>query len=302
VSSHVPRVSIGIPVFNGERYLEEAIRSIIDQTFTDLELVISDNASTDGTAEICQRYAALDRRVRYHRNAHNIGGSANFKRVFELSRGEYFKWAAYDDLIAPQFLEKAVDILDHMPSVVLCYARTVVIDEHGGVVRPYADNLNLRSPSPSARYREFHYRFRSLEEPDPIATNLIFALIRRDVMGQTPLIAPYVNSDVDLIGDLAIRGEFYELSEELFFRRDHPNIPSRAFPTARDRTAWYQLSGINKALSSHPGWVMLYARLRSVTRVPMSPRDKARCYLLLARYFSWLVQGSINNLVKGVRT
>ena len=104
MSENEPRVSIGMPVYNGEKYLEEAIQSILAQTYSDFELVISDNASTDKTQEICLEYAARDSRVRYHRNEKNLGAAPNYNRTFELSTGQYFKWADYDDLLAEEFL------------------------------------------------------------------------------------------------------------------------------------------------------------------------------------------------------
>ena len=96
-----PRVSIGLPVYNGDNYLAETLDSILAQTFTDFELIISDNGSTDRTEAICRRYAAQDHRVRYVRNPSNLGAARNYKRAFELARGEYFKWNGHDDPLAP---------------------------------------------------------------------------------------------------------------------------------------------------------------------------------------------------------
>ena len=108
----MPRVSIGLTVFNSERYLDESIQSLLSQTFQDFELIISDNASTDRTKDIALTYAARDHRVRYVRNRMNIGVAGNFNQVFRLSSGEFFKWAAYDDLCAPDFLFRCVEVLD----------------------------------------------------------------------------------------------------------------------------------------------------------------------------------------------
>ena len=99
-----PRVSIGLPVYNGENFLEFALDSILGQTFQDFELIISDNASTDATESICRRYAAKDSRIRYYRNPNNQGAAQNYNRVFALARGEYFKWAAHDDVCKPNYL------------------------------------------------------------------------------------------------------------------------------------------------------------------------------------------------------
>jgi glycosyltransferase involved in cell wall biosynthesis len=124
------KVSIGLPVFNGENYLEAAVDSILAQTFKDFELIISDNASTDRTQEICQRYCGRDSRVRYFRSEQNHGAAWNFNRVFELASGEYFKWAAHDDMIAPDFLQKCVAVLDEDPTVVLCHSQVQFINEY----------------------------------------------------------------------------------------------------------------------------------------------------------------------------
>ncbi len=135
MSNLTPRVSVGLAVYNGENYLREAIDSILAQTFTDFELILSDNASTDKTQEICLEYAAKDKRIRYYRNDQNIGGIRNQIRTVELSRGEYYKLAAHDDVCAPDFLEKCVEVLDRDPSVVLCYPKTKIIDENGNFLK-----------------------------------------------------------------------------------------------------------------------------------------------------------------------
>ena len=136
------RVAIGMPVWNGEKYLSEAIESILGQTFGDLQLVISDNASTDGTAEICRSYVARDRRVQYIRQERNIGAAPNHNYVFHHSSGEYFKFAAHDDILAPQFMEECVRILDADETAVLCSPATVLINEDGSPVS-YAEDKGM---------------------------------------------------------------------------------------------------------------------------------------------------------------
>ena len=103
-----PKVSIGMPVYNGEKYIREALDSLLAQTFTDFELIISDNASTDGTEAICREYAARDPRIRYVRQSENRGPTANFHFVLDEAVGEYFMWAAYDDLWGNHFLAQAL--------------------------------------------------------------------------------------------------------------------------------------------------------------------------------------------------
>src|SRR5262249_60446249 len=104
--------SVGLPVFNGESYLESAITSVLGQTFEDFELIICDNASTDRTAEICNDYAARDSRIRYFRNPRNLGAAPNYNLAFSQARGRYFKWLAHDDRMRPSFLAKTVRVLD----------------------------------------------------------------------------------------------------------------------------------------------------------------------------------------------
>ncbi len=129
-----PRVSIGLPVYNGGQFVSKAIEAVLGQTFSDLELIISDNASTDSTEEICLAYASRDKRIRYYRNAANVGVNPNYRRVFSLATSEYFKWVTHDDLQTLDFLEKTVPILDRDPGVVVCYPRVVVIDENENVI------------------------------------------------------------------------------------------------------------------------------------------------------------------------
>jgi len=211
-------VSVGMPVFNGEHFLPQAIVSILGQTFANLELVISDNASTDGTEEICQSYARTDKRVRYFRNSQNLGAAWNYNRVFRLSQGRYFKWAAADDVCSLHYLERCVPILEASSDVVLCYGRTRLIDEQGKALGDYDDRLDLRDDSPAGRFVGF---LRSVRE-----CNAVFGVIRRSVLAGTSLIGSYVGSDRWLLGELSLRGEFVEIPEYLFYRRVHPRASS----------------------------------------------------------------------------
>ena len=101
---------------------------MLAQTFEDFEIIVSDNASTDGTAAIVERYAERDSRVRLLRQPQNVGAARNYNYTVELAKGEYFKWAAHDDLCAPTFLERCVGVLDSRPEVATCYTRTQYVD------------------------------------------------------------------------------------------------------------------------------------------------------------------------------
>ena len=122
---HKPLVSIGMPVYNGENFVKGALDSILAQTFQDFELIISDNASTDKTKEICQKYAAKDQRITLLCNEKNVGAAKNYNRTFYASSGKYFMWLAHDDLIATEYLERCVEILEQNPSIVLCHIKSL---------------------------------------------------------------------------------------------------------------------------------------------------------------------------------
>ena len=147
-----PRVSIGVAVYNGERFLSKTLDSLLAQTFTELEIIICDNCSSDATEQICRSYAASDSRIQYHRNSANIGAPRNFNLVTTLSRGEYFKWSGADDLCAPAMIERCVEVLDQRSDVVLCYPKTRLIDENDVPVQEYEDRLDLQVAAPNWRF------------------------------------------------------------------------------------------------------------------------------------------------------
>ena len=286
-----PRVSIGMPVYNGELFLKEALDSILAQTFKDFELIISDNGSTDGTQEICKAYAARDQRIRYYRNDQNLGGAWNFNRVFELSTGEYFRWACHDDVCEPELLERCIEVLEHKPSVVLCYPKTIIIDEHGKHIEYYPDNLNLCFPIPHKRYKRFHEHYRY-----GARCNALFGVMRTSILKMTPLIGSYPSSDVILLAELALLGEYYEIPEYLFFRREHAQTSVRAQPTFRQRLAWYDPA--KKGQLHLTRWKWFFEYLAAIRRVQMSWGEKARCYIQIAKWFTWNWIWLVKDLIK----
>jgi glycosyltransferase involved in cell wall biosynthesis len=272
-----PRVSVGLPVYNGERFLAAALDSLLGQTCADFELIISDNASTDGTEAICRRYAERDVRVRYVRSDENRGAAWNHNRVVELAQAPYFKWAAHDDICAPEFLERCADGLDRAPAVVLCYPQTVLIDEGGQRVRACADRCAPVSSDPFVRFREL---MRTLALSNPM-----YGVIRTSVLRRTPLIGPYPASDLVLLGELALRGPFELLPDTLFFRRDHPQKSSRSNPGAAALASWYDPSKQGKVVLRN--WRLFFEYLLSITRTPMGLSARARCYVYMLHWLRW---------------
>src|ERR1700730_13365189 len=150
-------LSIGLFVYNGERFLEETLHSILNQTFTDFELIISDNASTDRTGAIAEAYAKRDDRIRYYRSEKNMGAGWNVRRVYELATGKYFKQAAVDDLLEPDFLRRCVEMLESDPDCVVAYARTKEVDENGTFIKNYVTPMKTDYSDPVVRFREMFY-------------------------------------------------------------------------------------------------------------------------------------------------
>jgi glycosyltransferase involved in cell wall biosynthesis len=209
----IPRVSIGVPVYNGERFIKESLNSLLAQTFEDFELTISDNASNDNTQDICRAYAARDCRIRYLRNETNIGVNRNYNRVFEVSRGEYFKWAAADDVCHPCLIARCVEILDQDPAVVLAYGKTTFIDEAGKKLDLTDPGWDLRSSMPHERMRYVIYSGHWV--------NSDYGVIRAKELAKTRLFPVYGGGDYRLMGELSLRGKLFEIPECLFFRRIH---------------------------------------------------------------------------------
>ncbi len=297
MNSYQPRVSIGMPVYNGEKFLKQAIDSILAQTFTDFELIICDNASTDATEQICQDYAHQDPRIRYYRNDTNLGAARNYNRTFELAQGEYFKWAADDDLLAPTFLERCVEILDQKPSVVLCYTAEVCIDEDNNHLRQRSNLIDFHLPHPHERFKQYHD---SWKKRGFIHANHCFGLIRANALKKTDLIDNYLWSELVLGGELLLLGEFYEVPEYLFFFRYHSQT-SRA---TRERlgfhelAVWFDPSNQGKIILPH--WKLFIQYIRAINRVPMKWSEQISCYLQMSRWLSWKWKGLTKEILQAM--
>lgn len=269
-----PRVSIGIPVFNGSRYLPDALDSILGQTYKDFEVVICDNASTDDTAEICRSYAARDQRIRYYRNVRNLGAAANFNRCFELAVGEYFKWAAHDDLIAAEFLDKAVLALDENPDAVLAHALVEMIDEQGSSLGIY-DPSRLGTDAARASDR-FWGRLRECWCKEA------FGLIRSNALARTGRIGAYGDADRALVAELTLLGRLITIPEPLFMNREHSSRYTRtAIYNPYQNLSWYTGGRASRFVMPH--WKLYAVYLRAIRRHCAEPVERWRCYAQLVR-------------------
>jgi len=268
------RLSIGLPVYNGERFIRFALDALVQQTYRDFEVIISDNASTDGTMLICQEYAQRYPNIRYFRNPENIGAAENFNRLFEMGHGEYFKWAAADDVISPTFLEQCVQVLDANPSVALCYSKVNRINSSGEVDGTYDYPMWVSNPAP-------HVRFSDLILVNHFCV-AIFGVIRRSVLAQTPLIGKYVGSDRVLLAELGLRGQMVEIQEYLFHRRDHPQTSGRQYNIYK-RLSWFDPT--RRTSINLVNWNVGLKYLEAVRRVRLPWSEKAACYRVSLRWF-----------------
>jgi glycosyltransferase involved in cell wall biosynthesis len=278
-----PSISIGLPVFNGEQYLESALESILCQNYDDFELIISDNASTDNTKKICLLYADKDTRIKYYRNKKNIGAAKNFNKVFYLSSGEYFKWAAYDDLISSDYLQKCISILKKDKSVVLCHSKTCRIDENGIIVGDYdasMNSVNIDSYRPCERFGEM------IKVNNPCWW--IFGLFRKQVLQQTSLMGNYVHADRNLLAEISLLGRIFTIPEYLFFRRDHPKAYTRVYidndySNYQNQLSWWT----NDYQKNYGNFKNFLEYIRSLLHLPLEVRIKILCYFEI---WKWLVK------------
>ena len=275
-------MSIGLPVYNGEPFLFEAIESLISQSFSDIEIIICDNASTDDTEAICRSFMSKDARIRYHRNSRNLGPAVNFNLSFELASGDYFKWAAHDDLCAPDFLARCVEVLDRDMGAVLAYPKAMIIDAMGRELEPYDFKLSTDSQNPVERFNALLRGHKCFE---------VFGLIRRDALAKTPLIGPFAHGDGVLLAQLALLGRFEAIPEYLLFSRRHTHqsmalMEERAgSPTSeeyRRYAVWFNPKLKNRMLL--PYWRIFFEYLRSIYFAPIELRDRISCYHCLKNW------------------
>lgn len=268
-----PRVSIGLPVYNGERYVSEAIGSTCAQTFTDFELIVSDNGSTDRTQEICEKAAWLDSRIRYIRHDVNRGAHWNFRYVSEMARGEYFRWLSADDAVGPESLACCVEVLDRHPDVVLCYPKTLLIDASGNVIAPYEDRLDLQCSSPVERFRMAVERIGLV--------NVHYGLMRMDNVRNTRLLMHYPTADIIFLLEMVLRGKFYEIDRPLFYRRMHQGASSSMKGNPEAWHAYFDTSRKGQAFASQ--WRVLSDQAVAVLRGPLSFIERAQLLYFVAR-------------------
>ncbi|MGH8501148.1 MAG: glycosyltransferase family 2 protein [Gammaproteobacteria bacterium] len=284
------KITIGMPVYNGARWVRQAIESILAQTYPKFELIISDNASTDDTAAICREYASRDARIKYRRNPENIGASDNYNAVVRVASGAYFKWASSNDVCEPTFLARCVEILDRDSDVVLCYPRTVLFNDDTDSVEYYQDDLHLMDDEPFARFKRLMHSMR--------LNNAMNGLIRTDALSKTALVKVYFSSDVVMMAELALHGKFFELPEFLYRRRmdkdtttnlKAPDQLLEHYHPKRDRRMLFQQ------------WKLIAGYFGAVHRSPVGLAQKRKCYAHLLTHCAWSRKKLFNDVAYAVR-
>lgn len=273
----IPKITIGLPVYNGEQHLAQTIESILAQDFEDFELIISDNASTDATPQICKAYAARDKRIYYIRRPHNEGAAVNYNGLLALAGGSYFKWAPHDDVYEPTYLRACLAALEAAPQAVLAFTNAVLIDEAGyrhATAKDYVDGLDIRGHDPVQRLRQLYSERHTW-------CHAAVGLIRADVLRRTGLIGGFGGADHVLLAELVLQGEFHRVPEPLFLRRTNEGeSPSlRTNPTPEELAAWYDTRNAGRVVM--PRTRLLVEHVRAIRRAPLNMRQRQACYRLL---------------------
>lgn len=286
MSRSSPRLTVGLPVYNGERHLPQLIESILAQTFTDFEFLISDNASTDRTQELCLAYAARDPRISYFRNETNIGANANSDLLIRKARGAYFFLPGHDDVTRPTFFAACIAELEKDPGLVLCHGLTGFIGPDGEDV-----DVGFREAGEQPDLGRYDFRlFRHVaEEADPVARFRPFGrdvyfgdhhygVIRRSVLLKTRLFEPYYGSDTVLLSELALRGRFKTLDDVLFLRRIHRES---SFYLTPEQQQEYAAPGQKRRAISRMTLSNAYARA-VLHAESLTPLQRIRCLMTIA--------------------
>jgi glycosyltransferase involved in cell wall biosynthesis len=289
----MPRLTVGLPVYNGALHLAESIEALRGQTYDDFELIISDNASTDATQEICRDFVVRDSRIRYHRQPRNLGAAGNHNFVVDHARGELFKWASHDDLYARDLLAQCVDALDERPDVVLAHSWTAMIDSAGEVTLALEYPLATDSPRAPERFRSLLWG---------TGGDDFYGVMRKEAFGRALHQGSHHRSDRTLVAALSLYGPFYQVPEWLYFRREHPELeraregaglgeqwwPERDWPIGRAARLNMDPQRANRlrnpAVRLYGEYVWAY--VSAIRSAPLSSADRLECDRYLMQWLA----------------
>jgi glycosyltransferase involved in cell wall biosynthesis len=287
-----PIVTVGMPVYNGAAFLGVALDSLLSQTFTNYEIIISDNNSDDGTEKICRQYASLDPRIRYVRHDVNRGAAWNHNFVVAEARGRFFRWQHADDCCEPRHLERCVTALEADHGVVLAYPQTMLIDAAGTITEHYEDRLGLSDETPHGRLRRLLANI--------FLCNPVLGLLRMDALRRTALLGSFVRADHVLLAELAMAGRWTEVPEALFRRRIHEGISTIAHRSPRDRAIWLDPHSGRKVFLS-PRLRLFLEHIRAAGRASIDLREKLHCMWQLSVWHGRIEARRFRGIASSIR-
>ena len=278
-----PLVSIGLPVYNGENYIREAIEAILNQSYQNLELIISDNASNDSTEAICRGYKDLDSRVRYHRFDKNYGATKNFNKTFELASGKYFKWASHDDTLDKDYIKVCIESLEGNSEIVLCQSYKVIIDDLGREQEKLEyDQIHFLS-SKFVNYLEFLKRFKYHQDD----ADIVLGVFRTKALKRTDRIKNFHSSDLVLLAQTIFQGKVTIVDHYYYFRRFHKNMSTNTHVTSRERAKWFDTS--KKRSTRLPMFIWYVEFLKCIQHSEFSSVEKFKCYFSTSRWLYYRI-------------
>jgi Glycosyl transferase family 2 len=271
-----PTVTIGLPIYNGSKWLDETLLSLRQQTFGDFELVVSDNCSTDDSWGICQRHAALDPRIKLLRHPANIGANRNYLSVLGCARGRYFKWAACGDLCAPTFLEECIKVLEEDPLTVLAAPATSIFSSAVTDSTLYVDDIQLLDEDAADRFIGLLRRMR--------LNNAMNGVLRRDALQKALPLGIFLRADILLMAELALLGKFALVPRPLFYRR---MLPETATRLRSDEDAEVHLDPAAVRRLTWQTWRYCLRLIRIAFRSAPTPSAKFRAMAEGFRVLAW---------------
>ncbi|MGW8567304.1 glycosyltransferase family 2 protein [Isoptericola sp. NPDC055881] len=266
---HPPEVTVGVPVWNGERYLAKALAALRDQDLDDVEFVVADNGSTDGTVEIARSFAAEDDRFSVMTSAENRGVTWNFNRLLDAARAPLFMWNAADDVVLPGHLAACRDALRDHPEATIAFSRVVLIGPDDEVLGERDDlDLDFLDRGPAARLHLFFAR----QVYQVIGYG---GVIRTDVLRRMGGHPDFYGGDMALASRMALRAPWVQVPEQLFLARNHEEQTNKlqggADPVQQTRT--YRE---HRRAFAFPQWYLNHRLLMEAVTAPVPAAERAK--------------------------
>lgn len=220
MSKQLPKISIGLPVFNGERYLFKALNALRSQTYTNIEIVILDNNSNDLTEKICTDLKLIDERIKYFKNTTNIGPFPNINKVLTLATGKYYMWASYDDLWDKDYVEIMFKLLEKNSNAILAFSLETRIGEFDENIKTFSNLSSKFNNDDSKFYRVFKFITQNNQES---LASIFYGLYNREIIskigGFTDFQNDYWGRDLHFLLKVLLKGSFTQVNKSLFYKR-----------------------------------------------------------------------------------